>query len=94
MLELLMLDRRGHHPGCPEHGKDDPPMVVENSTHVDLFCDCHSFKEPLVLKNGTDIAWPAGWTESEADAWRMANNMVGPESPPCTEQDTNQSQPH
>jgi hypothetical protein len=40
------------------------------------------------MKNGTDIAWPARWTESEADAWRVANNLVRPEDPPGTEQDT------
>jgi hypothetical protein len=65
-------------------------MAVENNTHMDLFCDCHSFKEPVILGNGNDIAWPAGWTESEADAWRVANKMVGPENPFGTEQYTKQ----
>lgn len=75
MLEVLKMDAR-EHPGCPKHGKDHGPTADENSTHIDLFCDCHDFKEQLILSNGTDIAWPAGWNESEADAWRLANDLA------------------
>ena len=75
MLAHLVLDDQGHHPGCPMHGKE-PQTAYENSSHVDLFCDCHAFQEPLILSNGTDIAWPAGWTQAEAEAWREKNNLV------------------
>ena len=80
MLEAPSIDARGDHPGCPKHGKNEPPTAHENSTYVDLFCDCHAFKEPLILSNGTDIAWPGGWTGREADSWRTANGLERPPS--------------
>jgi hypothetical protein len=75
MLEALATDAQGHHPACPKYGKEEPPMGDENSTHLDLFCECHGFEEPLVLANGTDVAWPAGWGEMEAAAWRMGHKL-------------------
>jgi hypothetical protein len=69
-------DARGHHPECSKHGKDEPPTADETTGHVDLFCDCHRFERPMILKNGTDIAWPAGWTEREAEEWRQKNNLA------------------
>lgn len=78
MLEELVIDGRGHHPGCPMHGKDETSTADERSTHVDLFCDCHAFNEPLILSNGTDIAWPAGWSDADAEAWRTANGLERP----------------
>jgi hypothetical protein len=79
MLEKLLLDVRGHHPGCPKHGKDEPLPAEEQGSNIDLFCDCYDFKEPLLLTNGTGIAWPAGWTQEEADAWRLANGLENSE---------------
>lgn len=81
MLEALSIDARGHHPGCPKHGKDELPTADENSTHVDLFCDCHANKEPMILKNGTDIAWRAGWSGAEVEAWRQKNDLDRPSEP-------------
>jgi hypothetical protein len=31
--------------------------------------------------NGTDVAWPAGWTEKEAAEWRARNGLVQPSKP-------------
>jgi hypothetical protein len=70
-------DYRGHILECPWHGKDIP-RADESSTHVDLFCDCHKFKEPKILANGTDIAWPAGWTPEQALVWRDKNGLAAP----------------
>jgi hypothetical protein len=63
-----------HHPSCPHYEKTPP--LGQNSTHIDLFCDCHKFDKPIVLKNGTDVAWPAGWDEERADEWRRKNNLA------------------
>ena len=87
MLDGLVLDCRGHHPSCPKHGKGTSPTVNETGGHVDLFCDCHSFKEPLVLTNGTDIAWPAGWEDEQAIAWREASGLSPPENPEAVNED-------
>jgi hypothetical protein len=48
-----------------------------------LFCDCHRFTEPKILHNGTDIAWPAGWTGEQAREWRGKHNLTGPETQPA-----------
>jgi hypothetical protein len=56
----------------------DVPRADESGTHVDLFCKCHRFKEPRILSNGTDIAWPAGWTERKALAWRAKHGPAAP----------------
>jgi len=82
MLDALMLDGHGHHPGCPQHGKDVAPTLGESGgSHLDYFCDCHNFKEPLILKNGTDIAWPLGWQQEQAADWREKNGLARPSEP-------------
>jgi hypothetical protein len=68
-------DKLGHMPGCSHYGKE-PPAADEDGGCVDLFCECHRFLDPLILANGTRIAWPAGWTESEADSWRAQNKLA------------------
>jgi hypothetical protein len=73
------LDPRGHARGCPHY--DEAPIADENSTHVDLFCTCHTWSEPRILANGTDIAWPANWTEQQADEWRARNGLARPSEP-------------
>jgi hypothetical protein len=30
------------------------------------------------LINGTDVAWPAGWSQEQADAWRKEKGLVPP----------------
>jgi hypothetical protein len=70
-------DERYHERGCP-HFDMRPPTAA--NTHADLFCDCHHFTVPEVLRGGSDIAWPAGWTEKEAGEWRRRHNLVRPEN--------------
>lgn len=72
-----------HERGCPEFNRGGMFAEPENS-HVDLFCDCHRFTEPKILRNGTDIAWPAGWTEEQARQWRGRHNLIKPETQPAT----------
>lgn len=73
-------DGRGHHPGCP-HYNEQSPTADKGSTHIDLFCDCHKNIEPAVLANGSDVAWPAGWSEQQASQWRRRNGLVRPSEP-------------
>jgi hypothetical protein len=55
-----------------------PLFANENSTHVDWFSDTNTWPEPRILANGTDVAWPAGWTAAEALAWRVGNGLEPP----------------
>jgi hypothetical protein len=73
-------DARGHHPDCTHYG-DFVPLADENSTHVDVFCDCHRFIDPMILSNGTDIAWPSTWGQNQADKWRKKNGLARPSEP-------------
>lgn len=79
------FDELGHHPACLSYGKE-ASLADEKSTHVDFYCDCHGFPTPMVLKNGTDVAWPAGWTQERADEWRRANHLSRPTAEPATSQ--------
>jgi len=71
------LDPRAHEPGCLEN-VEGAPWADLDSTHLDLFCNCHRYTEPKILNNGTDIAWPAGWTEQQATGWRINNALARP----------------
>jgi hypothetical protein len=68
-------DPEAHEPGCiseePDSLGSDPI-----AGYVDLFCSCHRYIEPKLLSNGTDIAWPAGWTEDQAKQWRTKNGLA------------------
>jgi hypothetical protein len=75
--QLRHPDPNAHEPGCLKNGAD-APWSDPDSTHVDVFCDCHHFTEPKILSNGTDIAWPAGWTPEQALAWRSNNGLAAP----------------
>jgi hypothetical protein len=73
------VDPNGHHPGCPhfaEISEADP-----GSVYVDLFCTCHDNAEPLILANGSDVAWPNGWNEKMAMEWRRKNDLAPPSEP-------------
>jgi hypothetical protein len=78
MLTILRIpDSDAHEPGCldadNEIACDDP-----NLAYLDIFCECHRYTEPKILGNGTDIAWPAGWTQEQARAWRDQRGLVPP----------------
>jgi hypothetical protein len=74
---LRHLDPAAHEPGCLDN-VEGTPWTDLHSTHVDLFCACHRFTEPKVLSNGTDVAWPAGWSEKQATDWRERHHLALP----------------
>jgi len=78
MLTVLKIpDSDAHEPGCIKAGSEiectDP-----NLTYLDIFCECHRYTEPKILGNGTDVAWPAGWSQNQADAWRQEHGLKPP----------------
>ena len=66
-----------HAPGCQETESGEPWDDL-NSAYIDVFCNCHHYTEPKILMNGTDVAWPAGWSQEQADAWRNEHGLVPP----------------
>ena len=78
MLTVLKIpDSDAHEPGCIKAGSEiectDP-----NLTYLDIFCECHRYTEPKILGNGTDVAWPAGWSQKQADDWRQTHGLKPP----------------
>lgn len=67
------LDSRGHQMGCNHWGEKH---LGADQSHVDFFCDCHTWEEPQILQDGTSIAWPVNWTAEMAQAWRAANGLA------------------
>lgn len=70
-------DLEAHEPGCQELESGDPDPVP-GGAYIDVFCICHRYTAPKILTNGTDIAWPAGWSQGQADAWRKQNGFAAP----------------
>lgn len=76
------VDARGHRQGCPDFDPDCPPLGDPQAGYTDLFCDtCHSFDAPEIGGNRTDVAYPSGWTEQMASAWRAKNGLARPSEP-------------
>jgi hypothetical protein len=72
------LDSQGHRPSCPRYGKAETAQAAdETGVPVDRFCECHDWAEPLVLGNGVDVAWPAGWDTLMATEWREKHVYSG-----------------
>ena len=66
-----------HDPDCldfAERGLDE----IQTAIFGDIFCKCHRYAEPKILPNGTTIAWPAGWSQEEASAWRTKHDLCSP----------------
>lgn len=55
--------------------------VPDCSGYVDYFSDDNRNHEPVVLEDGTSVAYPAGWTDEDADKWRKGNDLQPPS--PC-----------
>ena len=55
-----------------------PTDVTPNGAYIDVLCNCHHYTEPVVLMNGTDVAWPAGWSQDQVDTWRSEHNLLPP----------------
>ena len=70
-------DLDAHKPGCQETESGEP-CGDPNGAYIDVFCNCHHYTEPVVLMNGTDVAWPAGWSQDQADTWRSEHNLLPP----------------
>ena len=70
-------DPEAHEPGCMSE-EDDPIGPDHLAGYIDLFCSCHRYTEPKILMNGTDVAWPAGWSQDQADVWRGEHNLMPP----------------
>lgn len=84
MLTILRIpEPEAHEPGCLEAGTGIP-CADPNLTYLDVFCECHRYTQPKILGNGTDIAWPAGWTEEQAREWRARQGLVPPMD--CTDE--------
>jgi hypothetical protein len=54
--------------------KDDLPR------YQDVFTDSELPREPRIMKDGTSIRWPPGWTLEMAAQWRRENNLESPEA--------------
>jgi hypothetical protein len=70
-------DMEAHEPGCQETESGEPGSDLD-SAYIDVFCTCHHYTEPKILTNGTDIAWPAGWSQEQADTWREEQGLSSP----------------
>jgi hypothetical protein len=71
-------DASGHYDGC-RHFSGEAPTADPDSAYIDAFCDdCHDFHLPVVGFNGTDVDWPSGWTEEEAEFWRNWRGILRP----------------
>lgn len=75
--KLLEPDIRGHTPVCPRYCKE-PITNKDAVAYADLFCNCHTWKDPKILLGGTNIAWPGGWTPEQALAWRAKYGLAAP----------------
>jgi hypothetical protein len=73
----VIPDSEAHEPGCIK-ADSGVECADPNLTYLDIFCECHRYTEPKILSNGTDIAWPAGWSQTEADDWRQAHGLKMP----------------
>ena len=70
-------DMDAHEAGCMEKQSGEPSSDP-NCAYIDVFCKCHHYTEPKILMNGRDIAWPAGWSQEQADAWRGTHGLTAP----------------
>ena len=54
--------------------KDDLPG------YQDVFTDGDLPREPRIMKDGTSVRWPPGWTLEMATQWRHEHNLESPEA--------------
>jgi hypothetical protein len=52
-------------------------LPPEEPPYRDVFTDSDR-KEPLVLRDGTSVRFPQGWTPEDAARWRRENNLESP----------------
>src|SRR4051794_18778678 len=58
------------------------PMPKRNQEpgYEDVFSDSEIRREPRVMKDGTSVRWPAGWTLEQAAWWRRKHKLESPEA--------------
>ena len=54
------------------------PEPEEESQYADFFSVYHTNEQPMIARNGTNITWPAGWSEVRARVWRARHGMAQP----------------
>jgi len=55
-----------------------PPKKPATAGYRDVFGNRDGHRGPLVLRDGTSVAWPQGWSQEDADRWRKANRLEKP----------------
>jgi hypothetical protein len=55
-----------------------PYSPEQRQGYMDFFSEDHRNHEPLVLEDGTSVAFPAGWTDEDADKWRKGVELQAP----------------
>lgn len=48
--------------------------------YQDLFTDNEIPRTPRIMKDGTSVRWPRGWTLEDAALWRQQNDLESPEA--------------
>jgi len=57
-----------------------PPPKADLPGYQDIFTDGDIPREPRIMKDGTSVRWPKGWTLEDAALWRWKNNLESPEA--------------
>lgn len=57
-----------------------PPPKDDVPGYQDVFTDNEIPREPRIMKDGTSVRWPAGWTPEMAAQWRREHNLESPEA--------------
>jgi len=57
-----------------------PPRDDDFPGYQDIFTDGDLPREPRIMKDGTSVRWPPGWTLEQAAEWRREHNLESPEA--------------
>ncbi len=57
-----------------------PRKEPDEPEYQDIFTDGDLPREPRIMKDGTSVRWPAGWTPEKAAQWRREHNLESPEA--------------
>jgi hypothetical protein len=57
-----------------------PRKEPEEPGYQDIFTVNEIPREPRIMKDGTSVRWPAGWTLEQAHQWRREHNLESPEA--------------
>jgi hypothetical protein len=55
-----------------------PPPKEDLPGYQDIFTDGDLPREPRIMKDGTSVRWPPGWTLEMAAQWRRQHNLESP----------------